>query len=297
MKCLFCGKNRVKIISERVRDSKKHKIVKCKDCGLLQIWPVPPSSKEKIFYAQNRQAKNIKDPDDIKTIKEKLFLDNQRRSEMISKIISKDSAILDVGSGYGFFLQAMIDKGYKNIVGTEISEEKINVSKKITRAEVLNINLLEEDSLLKKFDCITLFHVLEHIREPVNFLKNIRKKLKDKGILVIEVPNCEDMLLSVSQEYMNFYWQLAHLSYFNRKVLGEIINKSEFVTDNVIYIQRYGIENLINWISAGTPQIEKSAFEIEGAYAWLEKYYKNYLCSIGKSDTMIFIAKNREKQA
>jgi SAM-dependent methyltransferase len=212
---------------------------------------------------------------------------------MVSKIMSKTGTILDVGSGYGFFLQAMLDKGFKNVVGLEVSEEKRKISKKITKAKVLNINLLEEkNSLLEKFDCITLFHVLEHIRDPICFLKNIKTKLKDEGLLVIEVPNYEDMLLSTSKEYRNFYWQVAHLSYFNEGVLRKIIDKSGFIVHSVAYVQRYGIENFMNWIVAGAPQIKNPTFSTEGDYAWLERYYKNYLCKIGRSDTIILIAKN-----
>lgn len=236
MKCLFCGKNKFKKISNQVRDSNSHKIVKCEDCGLLQIWPLPSLSEEREFYAKDRQAKNIKAPADIKTIKNNFFQDNERRSKMISKNMSKKSRILDVGSGYGFFLQAMLNKGFKNIVGLEISRERRNISKKITKAKVLDIDLLREQNLLEseKFDCITLFHVLEHIRDPISFLENIKKILKPRGALIIEVPNCKDMLLSVSKEYRDFYWQLAHLSYFSEKTLKEIIKNSGFVLGGII---------------------------------------------------------------
>lgn len=295
MGCLLCSKNKFKKISNQVRDSKSHRIVKCEDCGLLQIWPLPPLSEEREFYAKDRQAKNIKVPTDIKTIKENFFPDNERRSEMISKIISKKSRILDVGSGYGFFLQAMLNKGFQNIVGSEISEERREISKKITKAKVFDINFLEENNSLEKFDCITLFHVLEHIRDPIYFLKNIKKVLKPRGTLIIEVPNCKDMLLSVSEEYRDFYWQLAHLSYFSEKNLKEIVKKSGLVLDDIIYVQRYGVENMMNWITEGVPQIKKPTFELMGSYGWLEKYYKNYLCKIRKSDTIILITKNHEK--
>lgn len=48
----------------------------------------------------------------------------------------------------------------------------------------------------KKFDLVTLFHVVEHFYEPDEELKSISKILKKGGILIIETPNSQDALLT-----------------------------------------------------------------------------------------------------
>lgn len=279
MNCIICKEKKIKKISIRVRDSSEHKIVKCQNCGLLQLSPRPSTSEDRKFYDQNRQPKNIKKPTDLKTIKRNSLPDTIRRGKMVSRYVRKNNTILDIGSGYGFFMEEMDRRGF-NIRGVEISKERREMSQRISSKTISG-----------KADCITLFHVLEHVNHPVRFLKIIKKHLNNKGKLMIEVPNSDDMLLEACKEYRNFYWQRAHLFYFNAKTLKKVIRKAGFTIDNIFYVHRYSIENFMNWSILGKPQIEKPGFQTKNSYAWLEDYYKKYLCKIGKSDTLILIAK------
>ena len=290
MDCIICEKSNFETISERVRDSIKFKVLECKDCSLLQLSPRPSIDEDKDFYDNNYQSKNIGEPTDLKSIKSNSSDDTYRRAELVSKYIKSSSSILDIGSGYGFFLQEMFNRGY-NITGIEISKEKRKISLKVSNVKVLDINLYKDNKELPIFDCITLFHVLEHISDPTQFLKVIKKHLSNNGKLIIEVPNVDDMLLKECKQYKDFYWQRAHLFYFNVKTLEKIVKNSNFVTVDVSYVQRYSIENFMNWFTVGKPQIEEPIFTTKSTYKWLEDYYKNYLCEKRKSDTFILITK------
>lgn len=289
MNCVICKGKHFKVVSDRVRDSIKHKVVKCQSCGLLQLSPMPSIDEDKEFYDQNLQAKNIKEPTNLKVIEENFLPDTKRRANLVSKYVPKDHALLDVGSGYGFFLQEMQNREY-NVTGIEISKERRKISSKVTNVKVLDINLYENDTGLPTFDCITLFHVLEHINNPVYFLKIIKKHLNKNGKLIIEVPNADDLLLDACREYRDFFWQRAYLLYFDGKTLKKTVQKAGFSIVDISYIQRYGIENFMNWFIMGKPQLKKPAFQTNGTYKWLEDYYKKYLCKIGRPDTLMLIA-------
>ena len=295
MKCAICKGEKFKKISMRVRDSSRYKIVKCQNCNLLQLSPRPSVDEDRKFYDQNRQSKNIGEPTDLKIIRKKHLQDTIRRGEMVSRYVQKNNTILDIGSGYGFFLEEMYNRGY-DITGVEISEEGRRISSKVTNVKVLNINLYENDTDLPIFDCITLFHVLEHVNDPIRFLKIIKKHLNNNGKLIIEVPNTDDILLDACKEYRDFFWQRAHLFYFNAETLKKIIQKAGFLMDNIFYVHRYSIENFMNWYILGKPQIKKPKFQTKSSYKWLEDYYKKHLCEIGKSDILILIAKLKSKQ-
>ena len=290
MGCLVCQNKHFEIISKRVRDSSDHQVIKCKNCGLLQLFPMPLIEEDKKFYDQNRQVKNIKAPTDLSTIRKNSLDDTKRRAKMVSGCVKKNQTILDFASGYGFFLKEMENLGYK-ITGIEISKERREMSAKVSKTEVLDVNLLEDDAVLPKFDCITLFHALEHVNNPTSFLKIIKKHLNNNGKLIVEVPNTDDMLIGACEGYRNFYWQRAHLLYFNAKTLKKTIQKAGFSIIDVFHIQRYSIENFMNWFILGKPQIKTPLFQTESIYKWLEDYYKKYLSKKGKSDTLILIAK------
>ena len=94
--------------------------------------------------------------------------------ETISKYFYKKD-ILDFGCGFGNLFKLI--KNPKSLSGVEVREKckkyiKKNFKKVEIHSEIKEIN--------KKFDTITLFHVLEHLPDQIKILKNIKSKLKKK---------------------------------------------------------------------------------------------------------------------
>jgi 2-polyprenyl-3-methyl-5-hydroxy-6-metoxy-1,4-benzoquinol methylase len=61
----------------------------------------------------------------------------------------------------------------------------------------------------KKFHSITAFHVIEHLKNLKEILKNLTERLHEDGEIIIEVPNSDDALLTLydSNDFQNFtYW-------------------------------------------------------------------------------------------
>ena len=288
-KCILCKHGKFALISKQVRDSKKHKIIRCLKCNHMQLWPIPTLNDEKKFYDENLQDKNINDVGSIKRARRKMMPDNTRRAELVSKIITKRSRILEIGSGHGFFLDIMKKNGY-DITGFEISKEKRKYSKKVTKVPVLDININEKIPTVKPFDIVVLFHTLEHIIDPVILLKNIKKLLKPKGKVLVEVPNCDDFHLGLNKFYKEFYWERAHIHYFNSKSLKTVINLGGFNGIKITGVQRYSIENFFHWRLKNKPQMENPTYSLSGELNWLDESYKKYLERNLICDTLISIA-------
>ena len=288
-KCILCKNEKFQLISKKTRDSKKHKIIRCLECDHMQLFPVPTLNEDKKFYDENLQSKNINDVGSIKRARRKMMPDNTRRAELVSKIITKRSRILEIGSGHGFFLDIMKKNGY-DITGSEISKEKRKYSKKVTKVPVLDININEKIPITKSFDIVVLFHVLEHITDPVILLKNIKKLLKPKGKVLVEVPNCDDFHLGLNKFYKEFYWERAHIHYFNSKSLKTVINLGGFKGIKITGVQRYSIENFFHWRLKNKPQMENPTYSLSGELNWLDESYKKYLERNLICDTLISIA-------
>ena len=288
-KCILCKHSKFALISNQVRDSKKHKIIRCLKCNHMQLYPIPTFNDEKKFYDENLQEKNINDVSSIKRARRKMMPDNTRRAELVSKIITKRSRILEIGSGHGFFLDIMKKNGY-NVTGFEISKEKRKYSKKVTKVPVLDININEKTPTAKPFDIVVLFHTLEHIIDPITLLKNIKKLLKPKGKVLVEVPNCDDFHLGLNKFYKEFYWERAHIHYFNSKSLKTVINLGGFKGIKITGVQRYSIENFFHWRLKNKPQMENPTYSLSGKLNWLDESYKKYLERNLICDTLISIA-------
>ena len=291
--CNICGSKRFELVKSKLRDDKtKFKVFRCTDCRHVQLLPRPTEDEDKEFYNKNLQDKNRDKEIDYETLRINNLFDTKRHVRLIQMLCTNlDSRILDIGSGYGFFVNELYNSGYKNVTGIEISCERRAMALKHSHVQIIDFDVNNPDRDIGKFDFLTLFHVLEHMADPVDFLKKIKSLLNAAGILICEVPNVREMLLDNCREYNNFYWIRAHLNYFSGEALLDCFRKAGFENVEIKFEQRYGLINLCNWFMTGRPQIEKPIFEIIDIYQPVESFYRQHMESIGRSDAVIAVAR------
>lgn len=117
------------------------------------------------------------------------------RAKLILNYIEKykPKTILDVGCGRGFYLKMISHYQFiKEIHGVDIEKKYLKIAKKINNDDRV---LIKENSVYSLpypdnfFDFIICSEVLEHLRNDIKALKEIKRVLKPKGHLVITVPN------------------------------------------------------------------------------------------------------------
>lgn len=289
--CCLCGCNDFSLISDRLRDgSTTRQVHQCTGCRHVQLLPRPTVEEDKAFYDTNSQDRAIRLRIDVGWERRTFEMDTRRRADFVQSLARPASTILDVGAGYGFFLAEMDRRGFK-VEGIEVSEERRKLANKVTTASLYPINLAaEKGDEVQPSDTVTLFHVLEHVDDPIEFAAKLRDLVKPGGCLVCEVPNVDELLIEVCPEYREFYWIRAHLNYFSVATLERVLSEAGFGNVEVRHVQRYGVENLCNWLRTGQPQLNAPRFQIDPAYRWLEDAYRNRLSDVGQSDTLIAIA-------
>jgi|TARA_Y100000031_G_scaffold125383_1_gene141791 2-polyprenyl-3-methyl-5-hydroxy-6-metoxy-1,4-benzoquinol methylase len=217
-------------------------------------------------------------------IKTPIIEDDYRRVNQFEKNL-KNKDILDFGCGWGGFLRNI--KNYKSLSGVELREECINfIKNNIKKIDVSdNINSFD-----KKFDIITMFHVLEHIPYQIETLKVLKSKLKNKGKIIIEVPHAEDFLILQKElkEFKNFTFWSEHLVLHTFKSLKSILLKSGFKNVNIQYYQRYNFSNHLGWFLKRKPGGHNFYKEIVSDK--LNLSYCENLKKLGQTDTLIAIA-------
>jgi ubiquinone/menaquinone biosynthesis C-methylase UbiE len=112
--------------------------------------------------------------------------------------------------------------------GIEVNEKARNFSISHFNLEIITPDKI---STLKtgSFDCITLWHVLEHFHDPYMYISEIYRMLKPGGISVIALPNCS----SYDAKYYNRFWAAwdvpRHLWHFKPATFQLFCEKSGFL--------------------------------------------------------------------
>ena len=146
---------------------------------------------------------------DVNGIRTRINLDNkasfyeacERNSKMYEELYgkylpeNKEVKILDVGSGFGWFLHYLNSKGYYRIMGVEIDEYKVKTARKfgieIKRTSIYDFFML--NLLRERYDLIFMLYILEHmtIPEVEEILSMAYKSMSQRGRIVVSVPNME----------------------------------------------------------------------------------------------------------
>ena len=217
---------------------KKFKVIK-NNYGFYQINPTPSEEEITKFYAEEfytGEYKNFNDSSlEVQLNDEEFFQgrwnDIYQNFIEINKKFENKAEILDVGCGWGLALQFFKKKGY-DCYGFDPAKEAVEYGckkgLKIKHAGLKSLDVFDG----KKFDIISLFNVLEHMSDPVEVIKQIKKIIKKNGILVIDVPNefNEFQLSGRDTHKLNDWWIAPpnHLNYFSRDSLVNLLEKFDF---------------------------------------------------------------------
>ena len=214
----------------------------------------------------------------------------QRRLRYLKKhILKKNLSVLEIGCSSGFMLYPLRKKGH-HCIGVEPSGF---FTKFLDKNNIVNFDSIEDlNKKNMKFDLIIHFFVLEHIADPLKFLKKLLKLLKKNGKIIFEIPNVDDPLHSIYRikEFEKFYWSIAHPWYFSSKSLKFLLEKLNCKFD-IEFDQRYDLSNHLTWLLEGKPGGMKKYSSLFGNN--LEKKYKDKMLKTKKCDTLIGILKKK----
>lgn len=164
-------------------------------------------------------------------------------------LYTKETRVLEIGCASGYFIYSIKDH-VKSVMGIELTPEFV----KYAQEKGLIVKNSLDDVPDNSSDLIFMFHVLEHLEDPIQFLKDVKNKLSASGKLVIEVPNVNDVLVSTYKipNHLDFYWEIAHKYYFSKESLKEVLERAGYKSE-IYPLQRYDLSNHMHWMQYGKP--------------------------------------------
>ena len=277
-----CDEKAIELFYPSVRDREDISIMRCKKSGV--IFTSTSEHMDLSHYSEKVEFPHYWKEENRKKALIDSFEDDSRRKNQFLPLIS-NKKWLDVGTGAGGVLDLLAPFADR-VVAVEPQQRSLESLKKENYEVYSDISEVPYDDL----DIITLFHVFEHLTDPLDLLKVAYDKLKVGGKIIIEVPHAKDFLFSFLdlEEFKKFTFWSEHLVLHNRSSLTAFLDKSNFKNIVINGFQRYNLVNHLHWLKEKKPS---------GHILWsmlttdqLDNAYSNMLEKADMTDTLIAIA-------
>jgi len=228
--CIYCGS--LKFIPVFLREDNTL-VVHCQECHLEFVNPLPT-----IETMQENYQREMTGNETGTGIHSNYILERQKRFKSFSKLHNsrlslierlypKKGNLLDIGCGAGFFLNSAKERGW-NCYGMEILFEYVKFAQENFALENIHLESLDESITFEPntFDVITLWDLIEHLRNPLESLKKIHQIMKPGGLLVMWTPNVKNSIFL--KEKWTGYRIIQHFYFFSGESLTNLLEKAGF---------------------------------------------------------------------
>lgn len=230
-KCLVCGSDSFEpflVCKDYTVSQESFNIVSCKSCGFKFTNPRPDNSVLGSYY---KAESYVSHTNSKKGIVNKLYhavrnYTLKSKIKLVSSYVSRGT-MLDYGCGTGMFLNVCKNDGWETY-GMEPDDN----ARKMSIEKGLDV-FSDKDKVSnriadKKFNAITLWHVLEHVTDMEATLSFFKSKLNNDGVLIIAVPNH----VSYDAQYYKAFWAAydvpRHLHHFDINSMTSLVEKAGF---------------------------------------------------------------------
>lgn len=229
-RCKLCGGELNYLFEKTGEDKKPYPLYSCKDCQCWQIYPLPSQEylhslyQDKYFKKRTKRGyANYLSPEVKKSIQSTF---KKNLSDLgffsFSQTLSQKNA-LEVGCAAGFFVEYLQKLGWSS-KGIDIAEEMIEAGK-ANGLDLYCDDYLEKD-FEEKFQLISFWATLEHLSNPLSFLKKMKQDLAENGVIYLST--CH---LGIFAKVYGTQWRYLnvpeHLFYFSIKSLERLAEQAD----------------------------------------------------------------------
>lgn len=226
--CNLCKNNDYSVLfPEKV--AQKHQIVKCNICELMYANPqITVGSKTEMAL----EAKNANDLSELvnKQTVQKQLTQLKDYNKIISTVNNKGiqtGSVLEIGASLGIFLNIWKESGWK-VSGIDPNKNSSIFAKEKYNIDIIPSTIKEANLEENQFDVVIMLHVIEHMGDPAEELKIIKRVLKPGGILVVETPRYDSLLFKCLGRRERSLSCDGHIFFFTTGTLQELMKSCGF---------------------------------------------------------------------
>lgn len=255
MKCYLCKKD-TKLIWDYDYPDKYQQLIGiteakrawyyCSNC-MLYVQENDLTDKQLEDIYSNYRSRDMREGTVKEAFDRIINLPNSENKQRVDNLLrdlrnGNGKKLLDIGSGLGVFPYAMKQKGY-NVTCIEPNPDSYKFM-----GQELGLNTFQaffgKENRYIKYDLVTLIHLLEHIRDPIEILKTVKDHhLLNGGSVYIEVPNAKEFK-TLDKDHDEF--NSTHLFFFTPESLEQVareVGLTVYSIRNIRYAER-GLERI-----------------------------------------------------
>ncbi len=258
--CPVCQSSQAAPELEQTTDGHRYAFLRCAACRLLFVAAPPTEAELRRWYdqqwSQEYEQTRAGEQAVEETLRQRRF---QRRLNDLNRL-GASGRLLDVGCQNGTFLMLARQRGW-NPSGVELAPAAVAQARQ-QGFEVFEGTLPQAHLPGAAFDVVTLWHLLEHVPQPLEFLREIRRILKPGGLLAIETPNVDGRAFRRQGARWEYLLAPQHLCYFGAESLRQALERTGF---DLASQRREGGTGIA---------LQLSRAGLGGVRLWLRKYYR-----------------------
>lgn len=209
--------------------NEKYKLYYNNELDMLMTYPIPKDINK--YYKSDTY---ISHTDNNKTITDKIYqivrnYTLKKKLKLINSFKTTTKEVLDIGAGTGDFLKICKENNW-NVYGVEPDTG----AKKKAKEKGIHIGENIDSYNENKFDVITMWHVLEHVKELEDYINRLKKLLKVNGILIIAVPNYKSYDATFYKKYWAAYDVPRHIWHFSRVTINKLFDNVDMKINKII---------------------------------------------------------------
>lgn len=212
-------------------------LVECPSCRLVYV-ANPPTDEElaDLYSFQSGYHTMLSDENSDAC---RILMGRARRYYRTLSQVARPGRLLDVGCSAGFFLEVARDNGWE-CHGVEMSADTSEIARSRYGLDVITGTLEQASFAPGSFDVITLHDIVEHVRDPKQFMARVHELLKEDGLIVISTPTLDGLFPSLSYKLAKKlnYWPHPeppyHLYQFSKRSIKALLSETGFETSRII---------------------------------------------------------------
>lgn len=176
--CPLCGRD-----GEGFHVESGWPLLRCPSCTFLYVSPRPDGPSLRRHYR-----------DYLPTSEEEIAGWDRMMAGIHRRVVGHlrarvgEGRVLDVGCGFGFLLRDLGEAGF-GVEGIDISPTALGHCREVLRLPVREGTLEEVDLEDASFDAVTALYIIEHVPDPLAFLREVRRVLRPGGLLLLRWPH------------------------------------------------------------------------------------------------------------